>query len=513
MQLFTYTPAGAGTTTLSFTNSATLTNPSNISLTVSALAVTTTSYAVVGPTVGYALESLVYAVVPGGTTWSAVFTPSDGGAGARSRPRPSTWAGEGGAKTFTYSNAAAASYTIAFSNTSAVGNPSSIALTLTSMAALTLTQFQTELNTRGVTTAFTGRVASTLQSNGAGGSQFTTLALANGGVHDTAPTGWIHQAAFATGVLVPANTEQLLGSAVVLDGNGYLSVNIVDLQGAAATGTTVPATIPTQPSWYTAPTVATDGSGRVLLQPIPGRRHDSHRGCDWRGRDHSASFSLGTVSAAATGLLERLARLILRFFPQGSGKVQMPSSVSGSGSDKLTIIGSDGVTAVFDPDGDRYGTPAELERALLTMNLFKLLTLWTPFGQAPAAPGNPLAVGPLAASVRGGGLVVLTVAAPTGGVPPSTVQFQRVSRRQRHRRHLRQPGHGRCGPLLPRYRAKQRDPLLVSRGGDGCRRHPGDRRRGIGPGVDGPVPASSGNCLGSPIGGMSGGSVIGIDVY
>ena len=68
-----------------------------------------------------------------------------------------------------------------------------------------------------------------------------------------------------------------------------------------------------------------------------------------------SSSTFAAITAGTTGLLERLALLIHRFYPSGTGKVTQPTTVEASGSECLTY-GPDGITVIANQTVSDDGT-------------------------------------------------------------------------------------------------------------------------------------------------------------
>ena len=68
-----------------------------------------------------------------------------------------------------------------------------------------------------------------------------------------------------------------------------------------------------------------------------------------------SSSTFAAITAGTTGFLERLALLIHRFYPSGSGKIIQPTTVAPSGSECITY-GPDGMTIIASQDISDDGT-------------------------------------------------------------------------------------------------------------------------------------------------------------
>lgn len=130
---FTYTPASTGTKTISVTNNGSLTNPSNISYSVSAAGATAVTMS--GPTSGTnGVASTNFTVGANGTiTGTVVVTPSDGGGGGTFTPTTVSISAGTPTATFTYTPASTGTKTISVTNNGGLTNPTNI--TYTSNAA------------------------------------------------------------------------------------------------------------------------------------------------------------------------------------------------------------------------------------------------------------------------------------------------------------------------------------------------------------------------------------------
>jgi len=132
---FTYTPASTGAKTISVTNNGSLSNPSNITYTVSAASSAVT---MTGPSAGVSgSASAVFTIgASGAISGTVVVTPSDGGGGGTFTPSTVSISTGSPTATFTYTAASTGSKTISVTNNGGMTNPSNI--TFVSYAASSL---------------------------------------------------------------------------------------------------------------------------------------------------------------------------------------------------------------------------------------------------------------------------------------------------------------------------------------------------------------------------------------
>lgn len=132
---FTFTPTTTGSGTLSFTNSASLTNPTSLLVTVAQAQAAFSTYTVSGATSLTVGAGTVYTVTPGsGAALSSAvtITPASTLAGSFSPTTVTIPAGSTAAVSFTFTPSAAGSGTLSFTNSGSLSNPASETLTASS---------------------------------------------------------------------------------------------------------------------------------------------------------------------------------------------------------------------------------------------------------------------------------------------------------------------------------------------------------------------------------------------
>lgn len=185
---FTYTPASSGNKTISVTNNGSLTNPSNITYSVSTPA---TAVTMTGPTSGTSgVASTNFTVGANGTiTGTVVVTPSDGGGGGTFTPTTVSISSGSPTGTFTYTAASAGAKTISATNGSGLTNPSNITYTASSatgvLSMIGPSAGTTTVASEPFTVSIAGPIAGTAvvtPSDGGGGGTFTptTVSLSSG---------------------------------------------------------------------------------------------------------------------------------------------------------------------------------------------------------------------------------------------------------------------------------------------------------------------------------------------
>lgn len=165
-----------------------------------------------------------------------------------------------------------------------------------------------------------------------------------------------------------ANVNQFAGHAVVLDGNNYPGVNIVDVAGAAAktaggtaqSGSATNIRLDTGDAGAGGPLTGgwsvelTGGTGAGQWSPISAYNSSTRDATTvWvspfpasgttyllhspsvtaaivAGAITSSAVAIGTVNASATGFFEKLMLAAYRFFPLSGGSVTAPKSGNGS---------------------------------------------------------------------------------------------------------------------------------------------------------------------------------------
>jgi hypothetical protein len=135
---FTYTAASAGTKTISVTNNASLTNPSNISY-VASTPSPVTAYTLTGPStcnINQASSNFTVALGNGILSGTVAITPSSGAGGGTFNPSSVSLTNASRTAIFTYTAASAGSKTIATTNNGGLTNPA--ALTVTASADQTI---------------------------------------------------------------------------------------------------------------------------------------------------------------------------------------------------------------------------------------------------------------------------------------------------------------------------------------------------------------------------------------
>lgn len=133
VKTFTYTPATVGVKTISITNSEGLTNPANVTYTVTAAAAT--GFTFTGPAAGLVgVASTNFSVTPNGL-FTGTVTPGSGGGGGSFTPTSLTWSGTNETKTFTYTPTTAGVKSISITNSASLTNPSPVTYTASSGAA------------------------------------------------------------------------------------------------------------------------------------------------------------------------------------------------------------------------------------------------------------------------------------------------------------------------------------------------------------------------------------------
>lgn len=190
---FTYTPSSTGAKTISVTNNGSLTNPSNITYTVTVAA---TAVTMTGPTSGVSgAASTNFTIGANGSiTGTVVVTPSDAGGGGSFTPTTVSISSGAPTGTFTYTPGSVGAKTISVTNSGSLANPSNITYTASSSAATAVTMTGPTSGTTGVaSTNFTvganGTITGTVivtPSDGGGGGTFTptTVSISSG-----SPTG------------------------------------------------------------------------------------------------------------------------------------------------------------------------------------------------------------------------------------------------------------------------------------------------------------------------------------
>lgn len=189
---FDYTPASAGTKTISVTNDGALTNPANLSFVASAFA---SAYSLSGPSSGAistASTNFTVTLVGGGVAAPVTVTPSAGGGGGTFAPASVILTTGAPSATFTYTPASYGAKTISVTNDGGLTDPGS--LTYTSTAGYSTTYTLTGPSSGAVSAASTnftaalpggGSLASPVTvtpSDGGGGGTFTptTVSLSTG---------------------------------------------------------------------------------------------------------------------------------------------------------------------------------------------------------------------------------------------------------------------------------------------------------------------------------------------
>ncbi|GBR03548.1 hypothetical protein AA21952_1088 [Acetobacter oeni LMG 21952] len=130
-----YTPANAGTVSLSTTNSTGLTNPSPLSVTVVAEAAPSTTYALSGPTTAVAGTPVTLSLTPDGTGPSAdtTVTLSDNGAGGTFSPATAVFtAGSSVTDTVFYTAVSSGTISISATNNTGLTNPGALSVQVAS---------------------------------------------------------------------------------------------------------------------------------------------------------------------------------------------------------------------------------------------------------------------------------------------------------------------------------------------------------------------------------------------
>lgn len=132
----TYTPTSTGVKTISFTNNGGLTNPGNITYTVTGGAATAVT--MTGPSSGpVSLASSNFTVGANGTiTGTIIVTPSSGGGGGTFTPATVSISAGVPTATFTYTPTTTGVKTISATNNGGLSNPANLAYTVTSGGAL-----------------------------------------------------------------------------------------------------------------------------------------------------------------------------------------------------------------------------------------------------------------------------------------------------------------------------------------------------------------------------------------
>ncbi len=185
---FTYTPASAGAKTISVTNNGSLSNPSNITYTVSSPA---TAVTLTGPTSGLAgsASSNFNVGANGVITGTVVVTPSDGGAGGTFSPTTVSISSGTPTGAFTYTAASAGAKTISVTNNGGLSNPSNITYTASSATGVIsmigpsagYTGTASELYTLSISGSISGTAVVTPSDGGNGGTfSPTTVSLSSG---------------------------------------------------------------------------------------------------------------------------------------------------------------------------------------------------------------------------------------------------------------------------------------------------------------------------------------------
>ena len=161
----TYTPAAAGTVTITTTNNTSLTDPAALTITVEA-ATPTTAYTLKAPATAYVTQAVEIDLTPNGTgtTADVTVTLSDNGAGGAFSSTTVTFkAGDASTQKVTYTPASATTISISATNSGGLTNPAAVSMTTTVAVPLACTgnttaTFNDTNGTISVSAAFTGGI-------------------------------------------------------------------------------------------------------------------------------------------------------------------------------------------------------------------------------------------------------------------------------------------------------------------------------------------------------------------